>query len=410
MHPGGIAHQLGISPGDRLLEINGCPVRDYLDFLFFSSDPHLEILVETSEGRVLFEVDRESEPLGLEVEQIVPRRCRCRCIFCFMDQMPPGLRRTLYLKDDDYRLSFLYGNYITLVGMTDEDYKRIGEQRLSPLYVSVHTTNPQLRAFMMGTPEAAFIMEGLSRLVGMGVVVHAQVVVCPGINDGKELERTLVELAGLYPGVRSVAVVPVGITRFRGGLFPLFPVCRMEARGILQTVLSLGGRFLKELGTRFAFPADELFIKAGEPIPPEDFYEGFFQVEDGVGMVRLFFSRLKRVEKRLRGVFFVTGEAFAPFLEAALVGAGVSGARVLPVKNRFFGELVSVAGLLVASDVKEALSGRDAGLVVVPDVIANDDGLTIDGVDVSLLGDFLGVPCEVVPSHPEGFWDAVAGL
>ncbi len=409
--PGSVAWELGIEAGDVIERINSEEVKDYLDFIFLSADDELDVLIKKPSGeRILYELELYGEDLGVEVEPIRPKACRCRCIFCFMDQMPKGLRRTLYLKDDDYRLSFLSGNYITLVGLTDEDWKRIERMRLSPLYVSVHTTNPELRAFLMGHPEAADVMEGLKRLCDMGVTVHTQVVVCPGINDGGELVRTVEDLAELFPAVKSVAVVPVGLTRFRQGLFPLKPVDESIAKEILDVVLSMGEDFVKRIGSRFVFPADELFIKAGYDIPEASFYEDFFQLEDGVGMLRRFIDRVKRLHKRLSHTLFVTGEAFGAFLNQAFEKAKCQDFEVLAVKNNFFGDTVTVAGLLTGRDVVRALKNARRELVVVPDVMFNDDGLTIDDLTVDDIAKRSGKEVLVVPTEPDEFWDFVKQL
>ena len=403
VYPGGLAWEIGLSPGDEIVAINDEPVEDYIDFVHVCGGVLETLEVLRGEERLIFELGVD-EPLGIEVEEIRPRACRCRCRFCFMDQMPKGLRRSLYFKDDDYRLSYLYGNYITLTGLTERDWERIERYRLSPLYVSVHATDPQIRAFLMGCREAAHVMEGLRRLVDMGIEVHTQIVVCPGINDGEVLERSIRDLAGLYPGVRSVAVVPVGLTRYRQGLFPLYPVGRQEALKILETVLALGSKFLKRLGTRFVYPADELFIKARVPFPGPDFYEDFFQIEDGVGMVPLFLASVERVSRDLKGVLFITGVDFAPFLERSLHRAGVWGFEVVGVKNRFFGELVTVAGLLTGGDMVKAVEGRECRLVVVPEIVFNEDGLTLDDIDREELEKIMGKHVVPAPVEPGEFW------
>ncbi|BAT71525.1 conserved hypothetical protein [Thermosulfidibacter takaii ABI70S6] len=409
--PGGVAAELGIEPGDEIVSINGSQVNDYLDYLFLSSDDVLEIFIRKRTGEeILYDVELYGENLGLEVEPIKPRRCRCKCIFCFMDQMPKGLRKSLYLKDDDYRLSFLSGNYITLVGMTEEDWNRIEKMKLSPLYVSVHTTNPELRAFLMGHPEAANIMDGLKRLKNIGVTVHAQIVVCPGINDGDELKRTIEELVQFYPSVRSVAVVPVGLTKFRNGLYPLVPVDEDKAKEILSLVLPMGDKYLKDLGSRFVFPADEFFIKANWPIPPSDFYENYFQLEDGVGMVRQFLDSVERLNRNLSRVAFVTGRAFSDFLEVSLKRAGCEGYEVVTVVNNFFGEQVTVAGLLTARDVVKSLKNSKKEVVVLAEVMFNDDGLTLDNYTVEDIGSAVSKKVFLAPEDPKQFWQLLREL
>ncbi len=407
--PDSIASELGLKAGDEILEINGQPVQDYLDYLFLSTEDRINVLVRRRGEVVLYDIEAFGEPLGVEVEPIKPRACRCRCIFCFMDQMPKGLRKSLYFKDDDYRLSFLTGNYISLVGLGEEDWKRIEKLRLSPLYVSVHTLNPELRAFMMGHSEAAHIRDHLNRLFDAGVKVHTQIVVCPGINDGKELEETLKGLAGMYPNVLSVAVVPVGLTKYREDLYPVKPVGVEEARQILEIVLRLGNNFKRELGTRFAFPADELFIKTKASFPTVDFYEGFPQLEDGVGMVPLFLSMAKKLKKNLEDICFVTGRAFEPFLRKALARAEVE-AFVLGVDNGFLGETVTVAGLLSGRDVVEALKSVSNKMALLPDVMFNDDGLTLDDFTLEDIAKFSGIEVKVLPSNAKDFWDALSQL
>lgn len=411
--PDSIASELGISEGDVLISINGNPVRDYLDFMFFSEADFLVLLVKNRVGELIeYEIEKGDEGLGIVVESIKPIPCRCRCIFCFMDQMPPNMRRSLYFKDDDYRFSFLLGNYITLTNLSPEDYRRIGEQRLSPLYVSVHTTDPSLRVKMMRHKEAARIMENLRRLVDMGITVHTQIVVCPGINDGEVLERSIKDLFSLFPGVRSVAVVPVGITKFRKGLYPIRAFDSRSAQDVLKTCMELGDSFLKKAGTRFVFPADELFIKAAVPIPDSEFYEDFFQLEDGVGMIARFQSVVERKIEKGRAVdaAFVTGEAFSPFLERLLHKKGFSRFFVLGVPNLSLGRTVTVSGLLFGRDILKAISSLKCDRVILPSVIFNDDGITLDDFSLDELKALSGKELLVAPSFPKGFCEFVKDL
>ncbi len=411
--PNSIASELGISEGDTIISINNNPIRDYLDFMFFSEADILTLLIKKNSGELIeYMVEKGDEPLGIAVEPIKPIPCRCKCIFCFMDQMPPNLRKSLYFKDDDYRLSFLLGNYITLTNLTSEDYRRIGEQRLSPLYVSVHTTSPSLRVKMMRHREAANIMENLKKLVDMNITVHAQIVVCPGINDGEVLEKSIKDLFSLFPGVRSVAVVPVGITKFRKGLYPLKAFDAQLAEKVLNICLELGSFFLKKVGTRFVFPADEFFLKAGISIPSYSFYEDFFQLEDGVGMIARFYKVLRdRFKKgKVLNVAFITGKAFSPFLEKFLQDLNFSKFSVIGVDNLSLGESVNVAGLLFGKDIARFLPQINYDRVLIPSVIFNDDGLTLDDFKLEDLKTITDKEVIIVPSDPEGFCDFISSL
>ncbi len=407
--PSSIAWEVGLEPGDRLLEVNGHPVRDVLDFRFHaSSEDSLLLLVEKAGGEQ-WEVEIEKDPwedLGLVLEGIKPRRCGCKCVFCFMDQMPPGLRPSLYYKDDDYRLSFLHGNYITLTNLTEGDWKRIEEQRLSPLYVSVHATHPRVRAFMMGSPRAAFILRDLERLVSLNVQVHTQVVLCPGINDGEILKKTLEDLLALYPGVASVALVPVGLTRYRDGLYPLEPVDREYALRVVERGHSFREEANSRVGNPFLYLADEWYLAAGLPLPSVDYYGDFVQMEDGVGMVSLFMDEWKKAvpgEAMDLGssLILVTGKAFAPFLEECITHSPWrEWVKVLPVKNEFFGPLVTVAGLITAGDILKALEGAPPGDVVVPGVMLNQEERFIDDLTPQDLARLSKRKVRVVDPYP----------
>ncbi len=407
--PRSIAQEVGLEPGDRLLQVNGRPVRDLLDVRFYTSGEEFLLLLVEKNGGERWEVDIEKEPeedLGLVLEDIKPRGCGCRCIFCFMDQMPPGLRPSLYFKDDDYRLSFLHGNYITLTNLTREDWKRLEEQRLSPLYVSVHATDPEVRSFMMGSPRAARIMEDLERLVSLGIRVHAQVVLCPGVNDGEVLDRTLEDLLVLYPGLASVALVPVGITRYRDGLHPLRPIIREYASQVVEKGHAFRERARTQVGDPFLYLADEWYLAAGLPLPSVDYYGDFAQLEDGVGMVALFMDEWNQEVPRgdmalVVPLLLVTGEAFAPFLQECLASSPwKEGVRVVPVKNEFFGPHVTVAGLLTARDILRALEGAPPGEVVIPGVMLNEDGRFLDDYTPEDLARLSKRKVRVVDPHP----------
>ena len=415
---GSPAERAGIAAGDRLLAVNGRPVRDFLDYRFLTADPRLVLRLVRGDGRALeLTVEKDwDEPLGLDFGGAAfgpVRRCRNRCLFCFVDQLPPGLRPSLYVKDDDYRLSFWEGNFVTLTNLERGDLERIVGLRLSPLYVSVHTTNPALRAHMMGNPRAARIAETLKKLAAGGIALHCQVVLCPGLNDGPELVRTVEDLAALWPAVRSVGIVPVGLTGFRKGLYPLRPVDAPEAGAVLELVDRYQRLFRRRHGNRLVFAADEFYFLAGAPLPPAGHYEDFPQVENGVGLTRLFLERWRRARGRLpRGlpvrtrVALVTGKlgawAVAPVVEAL---AGIENLEVvtLVVANRFFGGGITVAGLLTGRDVLEALlSLPRPDLVLVPGAAVQEQtGLFLDGVSLADLGARLGVPVRAVRDPAE---------
>ncbi len=415
--PGRLAQGIGLERGDTVISVNERQIRDVIDFKFFTADEHLDVAVKKKSGKVVkIRISKPvDEDLGVELAQLQIKRCRNHCIFCFVDQMPKECRRSLYVKDDDFRASFLYGNYITLGSLTDDDRRRIAEQRLSPLYVSVHSTDPELRAFMLGNKKVPAIMAELKYLVESGVTVHTQIVLCPGINDGPQLEKTIEDLAGLFPAVSSIAAVPVGLTRQRKGLFPLRGFTKREARAVVGLIKPFQKRFKKQFGTRLVFASDEFYIKAGESIPSPSFYEGLPQVENGVGMVADFMREVSRTRlpARLRPqkVSVVTGVSFSRILKNVLKRfESVEGAsiRQITVKNRFFGPSVTVAGLLTGADIVHALKGKQLGdMVMIPqNALREDENIFID--DMSL--DRLGRDLEVKVVSVSGFRDMVSLL
>lgn len=400
--PGGIAAELGIASGDRICAVNGRPVRDILDYRFLTADDSVEVLVESRNGAFLYEIEKDyDEPLGIDFKSPFPnlKKCRNRCIFCFVDQMPPGLRRSLYIKDDDYRLSFWDGNFITLTNLEEADFERIVEERLSPLYVSVHTTNPELRRKMMGNRRAGEILRQMSFLARHGIELHAQIVLCPGVNDGRELERTIGDLGALAPSVRSVAVVPVGCTRYREKLFPLSACTPEQANEVISAVHRWQDRFLRMFDIPLVYAGDEFYIRAGIAVPPAERYGEFPQLENGVGLVRLFLDEWEEVRRAPchapPKVTVVTGEMGAcvlgPLIEQLNRDTG-SRIVLLPVANRFFGPDVTAAGLLTGADIRDALRGLDFGdLVVIPAVALRNGTTFLDDVTLEELRQDLGV-------------------
>jgi len=403
--PGSIAAELGIEPGDRLLAVNDKPVNDIIDYRFWAADDHLDILIAKRTGeRWLCTVDAGAEPLGLQFTSPFGRvrRCQNRCLFCFIDQMPPGLRRSLYVKDDDYRLSFWEGNFITLTNLRQADLERIAEQRLSPLYVSVHTTDPELRAFMMGNRRAKLIMEQLDYLRATGIKIHAQIVLCPGLNDGPALERTVRDLASLWPAVQSIAIVPVGLTRFYTGLRPLRAPDKTEMRRLVEQVTVWQNSFKGLYGTPLVYAGDECYLLGGLPVPARELYGDFPQLENGVGLVRLFLDEWQNIALNLpckvpsRRITLITGELAAPLInEMANRLHQVKGLflEVAVIKNNFFGGTITAAGLLTGADILAQIGPTAyTDLIVMPSQAVKNGQVLLDGFTVEQLARSLKTP------------------
>lgn len=431
VEPGSLAEELGLRPGDAIWSVNGKRVMDTLDYRFRITEPQVEITVLRGEESLTFHIEKEPyDSLGIQFENDLADKihtCNNKCVFCFIHQMPKRMRRSLYLMDDDFRLSFLYGNYVTLTNVTEEEFGRILEQKLTPMYVSVHATDPDLRGRLLGKREPVPILPMLRRLHDGGIDVHAQIVLCPGWNDGNALRQTLYDLAALHPaitgrraGTLSVAIVPVGLTKFRQKLTPLTPLDRQYARQFIREVRSLERTFLARLGTRFAFLSDEWFFLAEKPIPGRQYYEDFPQLEDGVGTVRLFLNRAYDVVRRLPPALprpvqmtLVTGELpsaiirrFAQMLERV---QGVT-LNVCVVKNHFFGGTVSVTGLLTAQDIAAALAQFPAySTVVLPSICLRDGYLFLDDITVEQFEAQIGRRVIVVEPHPSALWRMIRG-
>jgi len=410
----------GLTRGDRIVAVNGHPLRDAIDFQFHTGDERLELTVERDGVTTTKRLRRRGAGLGLELAPPRPgdiATCANKCVFCFIHQLPKGMRRSLYVKDDDFRLSFLHGNYITLSDLDEASFERIIEQRLSPLYISVHATDPALRHALLGRPRhSAEILPRLERLAKAGIRMHAQIVLCPDLNDGPHLERTVVELAPLHPHVTTTAIVPVGLTRHRERLPALRSLTPAEARALIATAEEWQGRWLAELGSRFVFLADEIYLLAGLPLPPAAAYEGFSVAEDGIGLVRRFedgFLRsIARRNRAVGSVTIVTGELFASRLRALLAGGGFDPVtvRVAAVPNDFFGPAIGVAGLLTGRDIQRHLATQpDLGrAVLVPAVAVRDgDGIFLDDLTPADLARDLGVPVKVVQPTPSALLNAI---
>jgi len=422
VEPGSLADEAGIEPGDRLSAINGHHLRDVIDYGFHAGDDELVLEVVKASGEVWeIEANREDRMvLGMRFRAEAPRRCGNACLFCFIDQLPKGLRRSLYVKDEDYRHSFLYGNFVTLATLRTSDMRRILEQRLSPLYVSVHATEPDLRCELLGNPSARPIMGILKELTGGGITVHAQVVLCPGLNDGKHLERTVSDLASMYPKVASLAVVPVGLTRHREALPLLQPVTREYASGFLAQWQTRSAAIAEKLGAPFLFLADEFYLKAVQPFPPLATYGDLPQFGNGVGMIPWFLSECDGVIAGAEtleptSVTIVTGESPFGYLEG-FVGrlsrkTGIL-MRLIAIRNTLLGDEVTVTGLVTGRDLCAQLKGCELGSVVlVPDVMLREgDGLFLDDVSVEDIARELGARVSVFEATPAGLYAALKSL
>ena len=419
-----------IAAGDVLLKINGCAVSDVLDYRFLSYDGHLLLELAGVNGKKkLVRIKKpEGAELGLEFGTFLmdkERRCANRCIFCFIDQMPPGMRETLYYKDDDVRLSFFQGNYVTLTNLSQSDVERIAKLRVSPINVSIHTLDPELRARMMGIKSGDAGVGAFKALVKSSIAVNCQIVCCPGINDGAELSRTMKGLARLGEGVKSVSIVPVGLTKHREGLSPLRPFDEKLALATVRQVERFGEICARERGSRVFFCADELYIAAGLRLPPHGFYEDYPQLENGVGMMRLFmteFVETLRINAECRmqnaefirnpdygihgevGFSIVTGTAASKYLTILLnmftkiYDADRIRGRVYAVRNEFFGDSVTVSGLVTGRDIIAQLKGRDLGstLFLPQNMLRDGDDVFLDDVTLSGLSEALGVRVRAV--------------
>ncbi|MFW6200954.1 MAG: DUF512 domain-containing protein [Gemmatimonadota bacterium] len=390
--PGTIAAELRLRIGSRIVRINGEPVRDNIDFRFKEVDGRLEVEVSPADGArsVVYDIEKDAgEPLGVVPAPDPVRECANECVFCFIDGNPPGVRPSLNVRDDDFRLSFTYGSYVTLTNLGPRGLDRLIEQRISPLYVSVHATEPEVRMRLLGVRRGGDIMERLERLTAAGLEVHTQVVLCPGWNDGGHLDRTMEDLWSLGPGVSTLSVVPVGLTRYNLNR-PVRLLTAREAAAALEQIERARGRALAARGRGWTYAADELFFIAGRPIPDRAYYDGIALEENGVGAVRRVVDDLADVvsrasDVRARRVAVVTGTRMADVLEPwcdRLSRATGADFVPVPVPNAFFGETVTTAGLLPGADVERALAARDAfDAVLLPADAINADGRFIDDVE-----------------------------
>lgn len=419
------ASRAGIRPGDTLLAIDGHEIGDVLDYRFYMTSPHIRLNLLRGGKPFSREIRKEEyDDLGLEFETYLMDRqlsCKNKCVFCFIDQMPPGMRETLYFKDDDSRLSFLFGNYITLTNVTDADIERIIRMHISPVNISVHTTDPALRVRMMKNPAAADSLRYLRQLTDAGIRINTQLVLVPGWNDGAALEQTLEDLGKLGPGLQTVSCVPVGLTKYRDGLEKLRPFDGDGARETIRIIERFGDRMERERGARTAYPSDEFFLLAGYDTPPAAYYGDFDQLENGVGLVSLlrddFSAALAEDESAgaAADVSVATGMLAAPLLSSLAKRAAQKHPRVkirvYPVVNDFFGERITVAGLLTGRDLIRQLSGKDLGArLLFPAVMLRREGdRFLDDVTVEELSQALGVPVAPVENDGWALYGAMTG-
>jgi putative radical SAM enzyme (TIGR03279 family) len=420
---GSIAEELEISAGDCLLAINGHTLQDVIDYSYHAtSNDDLLLEIEKPDGELWeLEVERyNGEALGLTFPAPDPARCANNCLFCFVHQLPKGLRKPLYIKDEDYRLSFLNGNYVTLANLKPSALARIIVQRLSPLYISVHATSPELRELLLGKQGIPPILEQLQKLADNRIVMHTQVVLCPGLNDGAELERTVADLAALYPAVQSLAVVPLGLTGHRQKLPPLTAVTANYAREFCAEWQPQAEALRKKLRQPFLFLADEFYLKAALPFPAIREYGDFPQLENGVGMVPLFLKESRQLLRRARpiGTFrvtVVTGYSSYSFVKDFLEKlAAATGVELVPVavENKLFGESITVSGLVSGNDIVAALAGREFGIaLLIPDVMLKEgEGLFLDDLSLRELESKIGCPVVTFDSTPGGFYRTLGEL
>jgi putative radical SAM enzyme (TIGR03279 family) len=418
--PQSAAHTAGVATGDRVISINGREVSDVIDLMFFGSERELEMVIEREKKKLTFRLSiPEGKGIGIELRPFKIRTCTNKCIFCFVSQLPKGMRKSLYIKDEDYRMSFLYGNYVTLTNMTEKDKKRIAEQRLSPLYISVHSTNRKVRNTMLGNPKAPDIMKELQFFKNQKIRMHCQIVLCPGYNDGRELEQTIRDLYKLHPYVSSIAVVPVGLTDHRKAGTKVRPVERDDALRAIETVGFFQRRSRKKYGDPIVYASDELYVKGEAMFPSLIEYGELPQLENGVGMVPLFQHQARKVKipQGMKGKRFITftGASFYPFLKRFIDRFRKSGfnIEVRGIENTLFGKGVTVAGLLTGRDVMRSLSEavKKEDIILIPDVVMKEGhDVFLDDVSKQDIEDLLGARTIIIESTPKGLAEAIAAL
>ena len=423
---GSIAEECGLEPGDQVISINGNEIIDVLDYRFYMTNEYLTLLVKEKDGDLEeIEIEKdEYEDLGLLFETYLMDKqtsCHNKCIFCFIDQTPKGMRESLYFKDDDARLSFLFGNYITLTNLKQKDVDRIIKLKISPVNISVHTTNPDLRCNLVGNRFAGDSLKYIKQIADSGIEINTQLVLCPGINDGDELKHSIEDLSRLFPSIKTISCVPVGITKFREGLFPLRPYTKAEAEKVIDIIVGYAEDFYKKYGKRFAYASDEFYLTAERELPPYEYYGEFAQLENGVGLLRLMDTEFcealeeKEAKKMEREVSIATGALAYPLISSLAKKAEEKfpGLKVntYKIKNNFYGETITVSGLITGKDLKDQLEGKELGEeLLLPRVMLRNEGdVFLDDVSVSQLETALNIETTFVENDGYHLLNAILG-
>ena len=425
--PGGIGEELGIEPGDKLLAINGNEIQDVFDYYYYEESEQLLLLIEKPDGEEWeLEIEKdEDESLGIEFDQSLMdeyRSCRNKCMFCFIDQMPKGMRETLYFKDDDSRLSFLQGNYITLTNMSDHDVERIVKYRLEPINISFQTTNLELRCKMLHNRFAGEALKKVDILYRGQIEMNGQIVLCKGVNDGEELERTIRDLTGYLPYLKSVSIVPVGLTKYRDGLYPLEPFTKEDAREVLSVIHRWQEKIYQEHGIHMIHAGDEWYVLAEEEVPEEARYDGYLQLENGVGMMRLLFNEVQEAlsavtgDGRQREISLATGRLMYPYIGKILEEIRKKFPNITThlyaIRNDFFGERITVSGLITGQDLTGQLKGQPLGerLLLPCNMLKIGEPVFLDDFTLEEVENSLQVKTDIVKSSGQDLLDAVIGV
>ncbi|MCX8030471.1 MAG: DUF512 domain-containing protein [Thermodesulfovibrionales bacterium] len=419
---GSIGDSLGLKEKDKIIKANGRKVKDIIDLMFYCNEPGSTLLIKRDDKTFSVKLPDDLltiSSLGLNFRPFKVKTCKNKCIFCFVSQLPKGLRKSLYVKDEDYRLSFLYGNYITLTNLTEEDKKRIIQQRLSPLYISVHCTDKQIRNKILNNPNANDIVKEINLFAKYGIRMHSQIVLCPGYNDKEHLSKTIATLYKFYPYISSIAVVPVGLTVFRKQ--DITPVNKEDALGALDIIEKFQRRFRKKHGESIVYASDELYIKADKPIPPYKHYDDFPQIENGVGMIAQFLQQSKKVKLKENvtnissRIFTFSGVSFYPYLLDFIkkLRKQKIDINAIQIENNFFGKTVTVTGLLTGRDVIKAFSDivKKDDVILIPNVTLKDESdVFLDDITLKDIEDILGVKTLVIESTPQGLVKGIFSL
>lgn len=393
-----IAQEIGIVPGDFVVKINSEEVNDQVDFKFYSAEEYIELLIQRGSEQIIFEIEKEfNEDIGVDLQEMKMKSCGNNCVFCFVYQNPEGMRKALYFKDEDYRFSFLYGHYVTLTTVNQEELNRIVKQQLSPLYISVHSTEEETRKFLLGIKRDDHLLEKIDFLVKGGIELHTQIVLCPGINDGKIFDQTVEDLKQFYPEVKSIAVVPVGLTKHRSKLFDLRLHTKDELLNMIDYTNNYRIKLAKQLGTAFVYLADEFYIKADMPFPSSTYYDDFYQIENGVGefrdMIDRFDKNFNSMDIKLNKptkITWITGTLAAENIQKYIISKlnAIENLKIdlIPVINNFYGESITISGLLTGQDIYEQLRDKNLGdIVFLPPKVLNAEGYFLDNWTVSML-------------------------